>query len=234
MFQKYMGQLLEKAVLGARWRTTRPDPRAPSEVLEIVDSSPNPPLPTPSTENNVAACEVLGVIFARSGKVNVNRYGWNGSWRYALQRMTGYLAVAFIFLHITSLRFGWTYLGLMPKFDTHHAASSLAVHFQQGEIGLLLAAFYLVCVLAIVFHFANGLWSAAITWGLTVSRASQARWGYACAALGMGLSTMAVAAITGYSTLDIEAAEKIEDKMNQASETISNLPVDPPLRGASS
>ena len=49
----------------------------------------------------------------------------------------------------------------------------LAIHFQQGETGLLLAAFYLVCVLAIVFHFANGLWSAAITWGLTVSRASQ-------------------------------------------------------------
>ena len=50
----------------------------------------------------------------------------------------------------------------------------------------------------------------------------------------MGLSTMAVAAIAGYSTLDIEAAQKIEDKMNQASETISILPVDPPLRGASS
>ena len=43
----------------------------------------------------------LGMIFTRSGKVNVDRYGWNGSWRYAIQRMTGYLAVAFIFLHIT-------------------------------------------------------------------------------------------------------------------------------------
>ena len=151
-----------------------------------------------------------------------------------MQRMTGYLAVAFIFLHITSLRFGWTYLGLMPKFDTHHAASSLAIHFQQGEVGLLLAAFYLVCVLAIVFHFANGLWSAAITWGLTVSRASQNRWGYACAALGMGLSTMAVAAIAGYSTLDIDAAQKIEDKMNQFSDTMSIVPSDPPFKGATS
>ena len=182
----------------------------------------------------IAFHAILGVIFARSGKVNVDRYGWNGSWRYAMQRMTGYLAIAFIFLHITSLRFGWTYLGLMPKFDTHHAASSLAIHFQQGEVGLLLAAFYLVCVLAIVFHFANGLWSAAITWGLTVSRASQTRWGYACAALGMGLSTMAVAAIAGYSTLDVEAAQKIEDKMNQASEAVSILPAVPPLKGASS
>ena len=173
----------------------------------------------------IAFHAILGIFFARSGKVNVDRYRWNGSWRYALQRLTGYLAVLFIFLHITSLRFGWTYLGLMPSFDVHHAASSLAIHFQQGQTGLLLAAFYLVCVLAIVFHFANGLWSAAITWGLTVSRASQNRWGYACAALGLGLSTMAVAAIAGYSTLDIDAARKIEEQMYQSStESISELP----------
>ena len=50
----------------------------------------------------------------------------------------------------------------------------------------------------------------------------------------MGLSTMAVAAIAGYSTLDVEAAQKIEDKMNQASESVSILPADPPLKGASS
>ena len=43
----------------------------------------------------------------------------------------------------------------------------------------------LLVIGTIVFHFANGLWSAAITWGLTVSHASQARWGYACAALGI-------------------------------------------------
>ncbi len=175
----------------------------------------------------------LGIVFAQTGKSNVHRYGWNGSLRYALQRMTGYLAVAFIFLHITSLRFGWEYWGLMPKFDTAHAASSLAIHFQQGGVGLLLAAFYLVCVLAIVFHFANGLWSAAITWGLTVSRAAQRRWGYACAALGLGLSTMAVAAIVGYSTLNIEAARQIEDQMHQnAPESMSALPAAPLSRGA--
>ena len=80
----------------------------------------------------IAFHAILGVIFARSGKVNVDWYGWNGFLEVRPCRMTGYLAVAFIFLHITSLRFGWTYLGLMPKFDTHHAASSLGDPFPTG------------------------------------------------------------------------------------------------------
>ncbi len=45
---------------------------------------------------------------------------------------------------------------------------------------------------------------------------------------------MAVAAIAGYSTLDIDAAQKIENKMNQISDSMSNVPSDPPFKGATS
>ena len=68
-------------------------------------------------------------------------------------------------------------------------------------------------MLSIVFHFANGLWTAAITWGLTVSATAQTRWGYACFGLGMGLAAAAVTAIYGFSTLDPVEAEKVERKM---------------------
>ncbi len=166
----------------------------------------------------IAFHAILGIWFASSGRINVDRYGYQNNWRYTLQRLSGYLGVVFIFLHITSLRFGWTYGGLMPAFDPDAASSSVAVHMQEGSLGLFVPLFYLVSVLALVFHFANGLWTAAITWGLTISAAAQRRWGYACAAIFVLLSGAGITAIVGFTTLDIEQAREIERLMH-ASET---------------
>ncbi len=38
-------------------------------------------------------------------------------------------------------------------------------------------------LLASCYHLANGFWAAAITWGLTIGRTAQKRWGMACAGL---------------------------------------------------
>jgi succinate dehydrogenase / fumarate reductase, cytochrome b subunit len=40
---------------------------------------------------------------------------------------------------------------------------------------------YPLGILASCFHLANGLWTAAITWGLTISAGAQRRWGGVCA-----------------------------------------------------
>ncbi len=161
----------------------------------------------------IAFHALLGIYYATTGKGNVKAYNYQDNWRYSLQRLSGYVGVLFIFLHITSLRFGWTYGGLMPAFEGEHAASSTAAHFQQGGIGLLMALFYLVCVSALVFHFANGLWTAAITWGLTISVEAQKRWGYVCAALGLALAGAGLAAVVGFTALDIDKARAIETAM---------------------
>ena len=42
---------------------------------------------------------------------------------------------------------------------------------------------YPIGIVAACYHLANGFWTAAITWGLTVSAAAQKRWGIVCAAL---------------------------------------------------
>jgi len=156
----------------------------------------------------------LGVWFASTGRFNTTRYAYQDNWRYVWQRLTGYVGVIFIFMHISSLRWGWSYGGLMPGFDAEAAASSIATHLQKGTAGLLMAAFYLVCVLALVFHFANGLWTAAITWGVTVSVGAQKRWGQICALLGVGLAGAAVAAVFGFATLDPAKAREVEAKFH--------------------
>lgn len=154
---------------------------------------------------------VLGVYFARTGTPNLRHYGYQDNWRYTLQRVTGYIGIIYLFMHITSLRFGWEYWGLMPSFDPKHAASTTAEHFQANV--WIVPLFYLVGVMALVFHFANGLWTAAITWGLTISVHAQRRWGYVCTAVGVGLAGAGAAAILGFATLDQDRARAIEEAM---------------------
>jgi succinate dehydrogenase / fumarate reductase cytochrome b subunit len=162
----------------------------------------------------IAFHALLGIWFALSASSNVRRYGFEGNWRYTLQRVTGYIGVVYIFMHIMSLRFGWTFGGLMPEFVPDAAASSTAIHFQGSTLGtLLMATLYLVCVLSLVYHFANGLWTAALTWGLTVSVGAQRRWGYICTVVGLFLAAAAVLAVIGFGTLDVEQAKIVEQAM---------------------
>ena len=165
----------------------------------------------------IAFHALLGIWFALGASSNLRRYGYQGNWRYTLQRVTGYIGVVYIFMHIMSLRFRWTFGGLMPVFDPDAAASSTALHFQGSPLGTpLMAALYLVCALSLVYHFANGLWTAALTWGLTSSVGAQRRWGYICAAVGLFLAAAAVLAVIGFSTLDVQQARIVEQAMSAA------------------
>lgn len=154
-----------------------------------------------------------GIWFARTGRGNYRSYTFGDNLRYSLQRLSGYIGVIFIFMHVSSLRWGWTWWGLLPGFDPHHAASSTAAHLQEGALGLGLAFLYLICVLALVYHFANGLWTAAITWGLTISSTAQRRWGGVCAAIGLALAAAGTAAVIGFARVDVEEARAVERAM---------------------
>lgn len=158
---------------------------------------------------------IVGIWIASSARVNVDRYPYQSNWRYTLQRATGYVGLLYLFMHIMSLRFGWTFGGLMPAFDPHHAASSTGAHFQEATLPWLVVSVYVIGVLSLVYHFANGLWTAAITWGLTVSATAQKRWGWICAALGLALAGAGLAAIGGFATLDVESARVIEERLAQ-------------------
>lgn len=158
----------------------------------------------------------LGVVYAMSGKPNNQRYAYQDNWRYTLQRISGYVGILFIFYHLATLRWGWTWL--IPggtSWSAQFAGSTLAAALQGGEHGLtflgaVVSLFYLVGVTLLVFHFANGLWTSAITWGLTVSEKAQKRWGVACLGVGASLLAMAWAAIIGFAFLNVKTAQDAE------------------------
>ena len=162
---------------------------------------------------------VFGIYFAMTGKSNTARYTYQDNWRYTLQRWSGYIGILFIFYHIATLRWGWTFL--VPggtQWSHHFSASTLAAALRGGweevtPAGVAVSLGYFVGITLLVFHFANGLWTAAITWGLTVSESAQKRWGQVCFMLGAGLMLAAWAALGAAVMLDPAEARSVEERI---------------------
>jgi len=160
---------------------------------------------------------ILGLIYIRSGKSNLKHYAFQDNWRYSLQRWSGYIGILFIFYHIATLRWGWTFLVPEGVDWGHSAASSTLVLALRGSaegwspLGVVVSLGYFLGITLLVFHFANGLWTAAITWGLTISAKAQKRWGVVCALLGVGLMGMAWSTLIAFMFLvDVQEAERVE------------------------
>jgi len=162
----------------------------------------------------------LGVIYMLQGKGNSQTYKYGDNLRYSLQRWSAWIALIFIFYHVATLRWGWTLFGLAetPFLTGPEAAqaifgvdeypvafSSTAYAMQHGILnGWLTTLFYIVGVAAVVYHWSNGLWTAAITWGVTVTKAAQKRWGYICAGMGVALAIFSAAAIYAARTYPMD------------------------------
>jgi succinate dehydrogenase / fumarate reductase cytochrome b subunit len=163
---------------------------------------------------------ILGVWIARTGRMNSSQYQYTANKRYTWQRWTGVIALVFLFFHVLHLH-GWFHGELwlaavqplgFASFRPFNAASSLVVAMQ----GWIWPAFYLIGVLACVYHLANGLWTAGITWGLWISPAAQARASKLCAAIGIALAVIGASAwwaAVSPDTSDVAAMETVEDRM---------------------
>jgi len=154
----------------------------------------------------------LGIYYATTGKHNLESYPNRDNLRYALQRATGYISLAFIFLHIATLRWHWDFGGMFTTFyvstkDGYPLATATTARALQNNWVLLI---YVIGAASVIFHWANGLWTAAITWGLTVTTAAQKRWGYVCTVMGMALLFFMAGAIVSARSYTIT----IEDQTN--------------------
>jgi succinate dehydrogenase / fumarate reductase, cytochrome b subunit len=119
---------------------------------------------------------VYGAYITLTGQPNVDRYGYGKNWLYVLQRASALVIVLFMIFHVFSLKYGW--FGPSLRFDPERASATIGRHMQANAF--IVWFVYPVGILASCFHLANGLWTAAITWGLTVSAGAQKRWGVIC------------------------------------------------------
>ncbi len=110
---------------------------------------------------------------------------WQGVWNYAqyreqrnlffvLQRITGLYLAAFVTVHVLEVRFA----GI-------HEAAGFFPHMQKEMAEPLEFLFYLGGMMAVSFHFANGIWLGLVRWGVTVGPRAQRVAGMACAGFGV-------------------------------------------------
>jgi len=161
----------------------------------------------------------LGIVYTVVGaKPNASTYPYWDNWRYTLQRATGIIALVFIFLHVATLRWRWDVFGWFDPFyvsglapidgsatEIPLAHASTAAALQTSWLVVLL---YVVGAMSVVFHWSNGLWTAAITWGLTISETAQKRWAWICGGLFVVLTIFFAGAIYGALNYDPSGAER--------------------------
>jgi succinate dehydrogenase / fumarate reductase cytochrome b subunit len=168
---------------------------------------------------------VAGVWITQSGHSNLSAYRLAGNRRYTWQRISGYIAIVFIFMHVFHLH-GWFHadwwlqtvaepLG-MAQFDPYNAGSSLANAMKS--LGIVWPVFYAVGVLACTYHLANGIWTAGITWGLWLTPKAQLRASYACLGFGVFIGLAGLTALGAANRTDAVSAKVTEDKMYQVRE----------------
>jgi len=157
----------------------------------------------------------VGFIIIANGMPNVGTYRYAGNVRYTLQRVTGMIAFAFIMWHVAQLHWLGKPIG-GGQFDPHHATSTAAEALRPAWV----TAIYVVGVLSVVFHFANGLWGIGITWGLWTSPHAMRRANVVSIVVGLGLAAAGLGSIGGFRNVNVDEARAIEDWQQEQRERL--------------
>ncbi|NGY84138.1 succinate dehydrogenase [Bacillus megaterium] len=131
---------------------------------------------------------IYGLYIAFTAKTNVNNYGFFRNWMFILQRVSGVITLIFITWHVWETRI--------------QAALGKEVDFQMMERILsnpAMLAFYIVGVVSTIFHFANGLWSFGVSWGLNVITRSQRISTYVTLAIFLALTFVGVRTLFAFA-----------------------------------
>ena len=111
---------------------------------------------------------IYGIWITFTGQPNVDRYQYAKNWFYTLQRISAFVIVLFMLFHVT-LKVG---LSQSLSFDPHDA--SYTIHRHMASSVLVAFIIYPLGIVASCYHLANGFWTAAITWGVTISKGASA------------------------------------------------------------
>jgi succinate dehydrogenase / fumarate reductase cytochrome b subunit len=134
---------------------------------------------------------VLGVVITFEGSTNLRAHPTARNWFYVLQRASGMFLVVFIAVHVTLTRFS----GTPPDRLFEHMASYLH--------SPLMFAFYVLGVLAVSFHFGNGVWGFLVTWGLITSPRSQRIMTWVSMGMVAILSFVGINSLLGFLDLSV-------------------------------
>lgn len=106
---------------------------------------------------------VLGVYIVFTAKNNVGSYSFGRNWLFFFQRITGIITLIFVVWHVWQTR-------IQVALGTAEVNAEMMQNILTQPFYFW---FYIISILAVVFHLANGLWGFAVTWGIAQSPRSQ-------------------------------------------------------------
>ncbi|MBR9218065.1 succinate dehydrogenase cytochrome b558 subunit [Staphylococcus aureus] len=131
---------------------------------------------------------LFGIHIAFTAKENVGHYSIFRNWMFFFQRVSGILTFIFIGIHLWQTRLQKAFYGKEVDYDLMHETLQ-----HPGW-----AIFYIICIIAVVFHFANGLWSFLVTWGGLQSPKSQRVFTWVSLIVFLVISYIGVTAIIAF------------------------------------
>lgn len=151
---------------------------------------------------------LYGILVTTSGIPNAGKYGYAKNWLYTLQRLSAFVILAFFLFHVLTFKgvIGPEALHFVPD---EKATESTIRHLQYAW---WVPVVYVIGVLASTFHLANGFWTAAISWGLTISKQAQQRFGYLCVLVFIGTTAAGFTALYAGLTGEVKPSEKAIDR----------------------
>jgi succinate dehydrogenase / fumarate reductase cytochrome b subunit len=107
---------------------------------------------------------------------------------FYFQRVTAVITLIFVLWHVYVLRIARIFTGTEMTYDIFHQWASNPTYF----------VIYIICLLAALFHFANGLWTFAFSWGITIGPESRKIWTYICVLIFVVLGITGINILTAF------------------------------------
>jgi succinate dehydrogenase / fumarate reductase cytochrome b subunit len=124
---------------------------------------------------------IYGLYIVFQTKNNINRYGFFRNWLFVLQRISGIYLLIFVTWHVWETRIAAAF---GQEVNYNMMADILSSPFMLG--------FYIAGIVSATFHLANGLWSFAVSWGITVTPRSQQIATYVTLAIFLALTFVGI------------------------------------------
>jgi len=146
---------------------------------------------------------IAGTIITFRARPNWPHYPYFGNFKFVIQRFTALGLLLFIPAHLVKARF--VSLFFNEKISWFHEASAL----RWDSPHYLIYSFpaYILGILAISFHLANGLWTFGVTWGITPGPKSQLWSARISILIFIALSLLGFYALWGFFTGPMPAGE---------------------------
>ncbi|MDR6226492.1 succinate dehydrogenase cytochrome b558 subunit [Desmospora profundinema] len=134
---------------------------------------------------------VYGLYIAFTAQNNLKSYSTFRNIMFMLQRVTGVITLIFVTTHVWQTRVQVALADMSSQELTMHTADLLA-----NQANLI---WYVIGVVAAVFHFSNGMWSFLVTWGITVGPRAQRISSYVWAVVFVLVTYLGIAAILSFA-----------------------------------